>query len=134
MIELPVTALFGGLFALLMIPMTVAVGLCRARTRVLFYDGGNDTLRRVVRAHGNYLENMPVALILMAVAEINNASVIFLYVMGTVFLLARVLHYLTLNFFDKPVFRVTSMLTTMGTILGFGIWLLLAYWRHIHGL
>ncbi|SHO57033.1 MAPEG family protein [Vibrio quintilis] len=128
--DLFVTALFGGLFALMVFPMTAAVGLRRARVRVLFRDGGDDTLLRLVRSHANYLEYMPVTLILMAVAELNHAPDLFLYITGTIFLLARVMHYLVLNFFDRPVFRIITMLATTGVILTYAIWLLLYYWSH----
>ncbi len=130
---LVITALFGGVYALLIIPMTVAAGLYRGKVGVLFYDGGNDTLRRILRSHGNYLEYMPVTLTLMAIAEINHASDLFLYITGVVFLLARIMHYLTLNFFDRPIFRQISMLGTTGVILTYALWLLMYYWRHAHG-
>lgn len=90
MTELPMTALFGALFALMLIPMTIAIGIRRAQVGVWLLDGGDETLLRRIRAHVNFLEYVPLALILMALSEANGASAIFLYLTGTVLILARV--------------------------------------------
>lgn len=52
---LPVSTLFIGLFALLQFPMTIMVGYRRAQTEIPFLDGGDATLLRRMRAHGNFV-------------------------------------------------------------------------------
>jgi uncharacterized protein len=134
MTGLPITSLFAALFGLVLIPMTIAVGLRRGQVGVLLLDGGDETLLRRIRSHANFLEYVPLALILMALSEANGASATFLYSTGTVLLVARTLHYLTLNFFDSPRIRPISMLGTTGVILALAIGLLAYYWRNTHGL
>jgi hypothetical protein len=62
MVSIPITALFIGVFVLLQIPLTVMVGYRRARTGIQFFDGGDQTLLRRMRAHGNYTETVPIVL------------------------------------------------------------------------
>ncbi len=134
MTGLPITSLFAALFGLMLIPMTIAIGLRRGRVGVLFLDGGDETLLRRIRSHANFLEYVPLALILMALSEANGASTTFLYSTGTVLLVVRVLHYFTLNFFDGPRIRQICMLGTTGIFLALVIGLLTYYWRNTHGL
>ncbi len=134
MTGLPITSLFAALFGLMLIVMTVAVGLRREQVGALLLDGGDETLLRRIRSHANFLEYVPLALILMALSEANGASATFLYSTGTVLLVARALHYLTLNIFDSPRIRPISMLGTTGVILALAIGLLAYYWRNTHGL
>ncbi|TDM05716.1 MAG: hypothetical protein C4K60_13400 [Ideonella sp. MAG2] len=68
------TATFIGIFALLHIPFTVLVGYHRARTGIQFFDGGDDALLRKMRAHGNFTEQVPMALLAMAAAEVTGTA------------------------------------------------------------
>jgi uncharacterized membrane protein YecN with MAPEG domain len=49
------------------------VGSHRARTGIQFFDGGDASLLRKMRAHGNFTENVPIALLAMAAAELTGA-------------------------------------------------------------
>ncbi len=131
--DLPITALLAGVFAIVFVPMTVSIGVRKSQVGVMFGDGGDDVLFRRIRAHANFLEYVPLTLILMAVAEMNHASALFLYITGAVFFVARMAHYYVLNYRDSPSLRKATMLGTMGAILSFAIWLLLYFWRHVHG-
>ena len=68
--SIPITVLFVGLFALIQVPLTVMVGYRRVQTGIQFFDGGDQTLLRRMRAHGNYTETVPIVLLAMAAAEI----------------------------------------------------------------
>ena len=71
--NLPVTILFVALFALVQIPVTMAVGFRRAKTGIQFMDGGDRVLLKRMRAHGNFTETVPMALFAMAAAELSGA-------------------------------------------------------------
>ena len=61
---LPITALPAGVFALLMVPLSLQVSMRRAQLGgMAFGDGGDDVLRRRIRAHGNFIEYVPTAVI-----------------------------------------------------------------------
>ena len=93
---LPVTIVFVAVFALIQIPMTVAVGLRRLQTDVQFLDGGDNVLLQRMRAHGNFTETVPIALLAMAAAELAGAPHALLWAGGTALLLGRLVHYATI--------------------------------------
>jgi uncharacterized membrane protein YecN with MAPEG domain len=55
-------------------------------------DGGERTLAKAVRAHGNAAETIPLALFLMLLAELVGVAAGFLHAMGVILVLARAWH------------------------------------------
>ncbi|MFO1323343.1 MAG: MAPEG family protein [Burkholderiales bacterium] len=88
----PITALYAGLLAVLMIVLAVRVIRLRWKTRAGTGDGGDRHLAKAMRVHGNAAEYVPVALLLLLVAELNHASPMLLHACGAIFVVARVLH------------------------------------------
>jgi uncharacterized membrane protein YecN with MAPEG domain len=91
-IPVPVTALYAGLLALLLIVFTLRVIRLRWQLRVGTGDGGDKAMSRAIRVHGNAAEHVPIALILLLVAELNRANPALLHGCGVVLVAARVLH------------------------------------------
>lgn len=122
MISIPITALFIGIFVLLQIPLTVIVGYRRARTGVQFFDGGDQSLLRRMRAHGNYTETVPIVLISMLAAEITGAPAWLLWAGGTSLLIGRVMHATILILRGWGIPRAIGMILTFIPMLAFGAW------------
>ena len=55
-------------------------------------DGGDDNLFRRQRVHANFAEYVPLAIILMALAEIQNAAAVTLHLIGASLLVGRLVH------------------------------------------
>jgi uncharacterized membrane protein YecN with MAPEG domain len=91
---LTITPYFIGLFAMMQVPITGMVGYRRFQTRVAFLDGGDQTLMRRMRAHGNFTETVPICLLAMAAAELTGAPPGLLWSGGVVLLAGRVMHSL----------------------------------------
>jgi len=127
MSSLPVTLVFVAVFALLQIPMTVAVGLLRAQTDIHFMDGGNTTLLRRMRAHGNYTETVPMSLLAMAAAEFSGAPSALLWAIGGALLLGRALHYGTLVTSGFGLGRAIGMILTFTPLLVCPVYVLSTY-------
>ncbi len=125
MTVIPITTLFIGIFAVLQIPLTVMVGYRRARTGIQFFDGGDQTLLRRMRAHGNYTETVPIVLLAMAAAELSAAPSWFLWVGGASLLLGRLMHAAILVLRGWGLPRAIGMILTFVPMLGFGGWCLL---------
>jgi len=89
---LPITALYAGLLGLLLLALAYWVVMQRARSEVELYDGGDERLGRAIRMHGNFIEYVPHALILMALVELNGAPGWLVHVFGLALLVARLLH------------------------------------------
>ena len=88
-ITLAVTAVF----VLMSIPMAIAVGVRRAKTGILLLHGEDEHLLRLMRAHGNFIEYVPLAILALAGAEISGAPLWLIAVCGGVLVLARVIHF-----------------------------------------
>ena len=90
--NLHLTLLFAGLCALLQCALTALVVARRLQSRVDLMDGGDAPLQRRIRAHGNFTETAPMALILIALLELRNVDSSWLWALGICLLLGRVLH------------------------------------------
>ncbi|MEO0497852.1 MAG: MAPEG family protein, partial [Pseudomonadota bacterium] len=68
--QLPqITLVVTAVFVLMSIPMAIAVGVRRAKTGILLLHGEDEDLLRLMRAHGNFIEYVPLALLALAGAE-----------------------------------------------------------------
>ena len=68
------------------------VGQVRIRKNILLGDGGNDLVLSRMRAHANFTENAPLALIGLIGLAMLGASPIVLHVFGAAFFIGRILH------------------------------------------
>lgn len=89
---LPVTAVFAGILTLWVMFLQAQVISFRGRKRVALGDGGHEEGVRLIRAHGNAAETVPVFLIVLALTEGLGAPPWVVAVFGAVFLAGRVLH------------------------------------------
>lgn len=112
----PLTLLFTGLCALMQCALTVMVVVRRLQARVSFLDGGDKLLLRRIRAHGNFTETVPMALLLMALLEISGLSSIGLIIFGIALLLGRVLHASSLLTNNARWSRASGMTLTIAVI------------------
>ncbi len=120
------TVLFVALCALIQTPMTIVVGLQRLRTDIHFLDGGDEALLRRMRAHGNYTETVPIALLAMAAAEYSGAPSMLLWTGGALLLTGRLVHYATVMLVGWGNGRAVGMACTFATLVGFALYSLLA--------
>jgi len=92
MIWLPVTSLYAGLGALLMIALAGRIPPLRRQHRVGINSGGQNDLALAIRAHGNAVENLPLGLLLLGLLEIQGSHPALLYLLGGGLMLGRLLH------------------------------------------
>ena len=93
----PVTALYAGLLAVLLVALALRVVRLRWKFRVGLGDGGEKAMTRAIRIHGNATEHVPIALLLLLVAELNHAGPTLLHACGSVLVIARILHAMGLG-------------------------------------
>jgi len=87
-----ITALYAALLGLLFIFLSFRVSKHRLAGQVSLGDGNNPALGQAIRAHGNFAEYVPLALILIGLAEALGAATVLLHVFGGGLLAGRVLH------------------------------------------
>jgi uncharacterized membrane protein YecN with MAPEG domain len=91
------TALYAGILGLLGALLTINVIVNRARSRVDAGDGGVAALAQALRAHGNFIEQAPIALIVIAFAEAAGSRALVVNILGAVLLAARFASAYALN-------------------------------------
>ena len=86
-----VTALYAGILSLIMVALAINVTMHRTKLRVPMGDGGNPIMLRMIRLHGNAVEYLPLALVLMAIYEINGGWHPALHAAGLALIVGRIL-------------------------------------------
>lgn len=118
----PVTAFFAAVLGLILVALSVNVIRGRYRFKVALGDGGESAMNRRIRAQANFVEYVPMALVLMALNEINGHSKILLGVMGVILVIGRICHAYSLTVHEmkpagKIIFRQVGMASTFTVII-----------------
>jgi uncharacterized membrane protein YecN with MAPEG domain len=93
-----ITAVYAAIFGLFAAALTINVIANRVRLKVEGGDGGVPKMAQAIRAHANFAEHVPLAIILIGLAEMSGVRAwIIYYVLGGVLLVARVLSAVGLN-------------------------------------
>ncbi len=87
-----ITPLYAGVLTLLFLALSFRVIGARRSQRISLGDGNNAIMLRRMRAHGNFAEYVPLALVLMMLLELQNQSIWMVHVVGMLLLLGRVSH------------------------------------------
>lgn len=124
MTPIPITMLFIGALAVAQVPLTVVVGYRRLITDIHFQDGGDVTLLRRMRAHGNFTETVPIVLLAMAACELAHCPTWLLWSGGASLVLGRAIHVATLIQVGWAPTRALGMVLTFLPMQGFGLWCL----------
>ncbi|MGB2248902.1 MAG: MAPEG family protein [Alcanivorax sediminis] len=127
LVSLPITAIYAALSAFLVIALAANVVRYRLSKHVSLGDGGHKDVTRAIRAHGNTVEYVPLALILMALLELNGASDTALHIYGITLVAGRTLYGYGM-LFPKPsanLPRQIGVVTSWLVILAAGVQLLI---------
>jgi uncharacterized protein len=87
-----VTLMVAGLHGLLLMSLLWPVVALRRGRRIGLGDGGDARLLQRIRVHANFIENVPFALLLIALLELGGLDRLWVGVLGGVLFVARVLH------------------------------------------
>ena len=122
------TLLFAGLCALLQCALTVLVIVRRVQTKVPLMDGGDNPLLRRMRAHGNFTETVPLALMLLALLELRGLPPAWLWALGLCLLLGRALHAASLLTTGALWSRLVGMVLTLAVLSVGGVLCIGVFW------
>jgi hypothetical protein len=86
-----ITAIYAGILALIILALGINVTVHRVKLRVALGDGGNPQMLRMIRLHANAIEYVPLALLLMAIYEVNGGWRIALHVIGLALVAGRLI-------------------------------------------
>ncbi|TVZ41121.1 hypothetical protein P886_0460 [Alteromonadaceae bacterium 2753L.S.0a.02] len=131
---LPVTSFMAASLGILMFLLTWLVSMRRAVLgkqagdigKFVFGDGDDETLRRRIRAFGNFVEYSPYALVMVALIELQHAPNSLLWSLAAAFVIGRIVHAIAMLYNPRfPLPRALAMFTTYGCLLIPGAWMLL---------
>ena len=97
--SLPITALYAGIMMIFALALSFYAGSFRGISgiSVLFGEPANMELAERIRIHQNFLEYVPMAVILMGTIELNGGNTTFLHVFGVVLIISRIAHAIGLK-------------------------------------
>ena len=119
---------------LLYVVLGLQVSRLRRGNKVLFGDGGNIKLRSAIRAHANFVEYVPLIVLMVAMLEMSGMPAPRVHLLMAALLVARLLH--PLGMYAGPrslqfqICRVGGILLTLLVMLASALLLL---WRFLPG-
>ena len=96
---LPITLMYASILALFALVLSFRAGTFRGKSgiSVLHGEPQNMELAERVRVHQNFLEYVPIVLILMGAIELTGGNHWFLFIVGDLLFLARIAHAIGLK-------------------------------------
>jgi uncharacterized membrane protein YecN with MAPEG domain len=127
--SMPITLMYASFFALFAMVLSFRAGGFRGKSgiSVLYGEPQNMELAERARVHQNFLEYVPMIVIVMGAIEINGGSNMVLYVAGDLLILARIAHAMGLkhdNMAHKGrLFGALGTLLVTVALSGYGLWM-----------
>ena len=114
------TAIYAVLTGILTLVLLVRAALAK-NTHADAAEGSEGAKQKhlAIRGHGNLIENAPLFLILLLLADLNAASAIYLHIAGIAFTIGRVMHGVSFGFMSgHPMMRMVGIsLSTLSILL-----------------
>lgn len=123
-----IVVLYAALLTLLYLILTFRIIFLRGKLRAPLGDAGDRALQRAIRAHANFAEYVPLALLLMLMAAGSGATSTLLHGLGGALLLGRLLHAGGVSQVREPLpMRIAGMVLTTGCLFASAGYLLRFY-------
>lgn len=117
---------YAALLALLLVSLSLAVVRARRRAKIGIGAGGDQLLERRIRVQANFTEYVPLALLLLALAEMRGAPGLLLHALCLALLAGRCLHAWGVSHLREDLrFRVAGIVLTFSTLIVTALVLLL---------
>ena len=92
-----ITTFYAGLLGLVLLWLSFRVIATVRAKEVAYGDAGNPEFTCIVRGQANFVEYVPMILILLALDELTGVSAMWIHVMGVALVIARIMHPLGLT-------------------------------------
>jgi len=112
-----VSALYVVVGSLFILKFLLDVVRLRRQYRVSIGDGGVSDLQLAIRIHGNAVDNIPIAMFLLVMMEMNGADIWMLHLLGLFFFFGRMMHAWGLRS-RTVLWRRNGMLLTLLSLAG----------------
>ena len=121
---LTITLTIAGAAALLNLWLGMRVSQLRIRDKVAIGDGGNARIAARMRAHANFVEYVPTFLILLGLVELARGTQTWLWAVGILFVLGRLMHPFGMDRPAPNLLRMGGTAITWLTLAGLAIYAL----------
>ncbi|MCB4861742.1 MAPEG family protein [Sphingobium sp. PNB] len=118
---LPITLTLAAACALLNMWLGIRCARIRISDHVLHGDGGSALLAKRMRAHANFIEYVPVTLILFGLVELAAGASIWLWGAALALVLARIAHGFGMDAEKPTVWRGAGALLTWAVMVGMAV-------------
>jgi uncharacterized membrane protein YecN with MAPEG domain len=123
-----IVTLYAGLLGLMSIAIGFPIGQLRGKLKVSLGDGGDQRLLLAIRRHGNFMEWVPFALLLIALLEINGVAKLAIHALAAGLVLARLFHAVGLKHDSiEGVGRLVGAAGTALIVVISSIWLIVRF-------
>lgn len=114
-----IVPVYAAILALLLVLLSVRTLLTRRRLKIAIGDSGDQQMLRAIRVHANFVEYVPMALLLLFLLETGGASTTIVHLLCGCLLLGRLSHAFGVSQQKENYrFRVFGMALTFTAILG----------------
>jgi uncharacterized membrane protein YecN with MAPEG domain len=103
--------------------LMLRIGLVRQKKKINLGDGGDADMIARIRAHGNFTEVAPLALIGLIAIAMLSGSAIMLHIFGAMYFIGRILHFLGMRG-TLGQGRLFGTVLTLLMFLGQGVYLM----------
>ena len=117
-----VTPLYAGILGIIYIVLTFFTISGRIKHKISLGAGGNSDMETKIRIDGNFIEYVPLALILMAFAEFEGIHEIVIHIAGAALVIGRIIHAGNLSgYLPLSYGRQIGMVMTLLTIIAMSV-------------
>ena len=113
---LPITGTVAALASVALVTLSIPVSLRRMKVDTRIGMGNDPILLCRIRAQGNFIEYVPLALIVLAVCEYRGVAASWLYTIAVLLVLGRALHVAGILSGVTPI-RASGMVGTYSALL-----------------
>lgn len=122
------TPFYAALLALVFFQLSVRTIKLRRQLKIAIGAGGNPTMHRAMRVHGNFTEYVPLSLLMIFLFELQGAHFLLIHLFGVCLLLGRLAHACGVSREKEDYrYRVFGMLMTFAVLAGSAIGVLVLY-------
>lgn len=111
-----IAAFYAGLNALIILWLAIEVIRRRRSGAGSLGDGGDPVFGKIIRGHANAVETIPIAIVMLALAEMIGAPAIALHLIGVALTIGRLLHGLHFTGRGPFAFRPAGMVLTLSVM------------------
>ena len=115
--QITIIPFYLALFGLFFVFLSLRVIKLRRANKVALGDGDLPAIKRAIRAHGNFIEYVPLTALILLVLELRGTAGWWIHALALTLLLGRVLHAYSISQVEEQLkFRVSGMMLTFLTL------------------